>query len=513
MNRVTTRPQPQQIIARAQQAEAFLRAGQPHQAVTALQPVMPFAEKSYPALVIYARAISMLSQHERAAAVFQKALKLKPSDSGVRTEFAVSLKRSGRFDQSLAQIQRARKTAPWEPRSVMLEAELQMDLGEEEKAIALLDGFDQNAPESARTPHHLSHLCTTRMRLSPKHYDPKPLLDEARVYIDDERIHPKQRALVASRIALLLDKQGEYDAAIEANNRCKKLRAIPWDADDHTRRVEACMKAWTSKAAADLPKSSVDGSGMIFVLGMPRSGSSLLEQMLSRHPDVHPLGERNDITFAAGAIDRPPPRLLPLIGDLSKLTPELCKQIAEHLQRSVREANPAGKPMTVDKQPFNYAHVPLLARLLPGCKVLHTLRDPRDVAVSYHTLWFNGDHGQANSFETLGKYYRDYRRVMDAWAKLPAPDQRPEMMDVHYEHVVAEPERVMRDVLAFVGLDYDPAVLDHTQADRVVATASRDQVKSGLYSSSVARWKRYEKHLGPFIEHAGEYIDDSGGQG
>ncbi len=504
------KPTPQQIIARAQQAEGFLRAGQPHKAVATLQPAMQFAEKVFPALVIYARAISMLSQHERAAAVFQKALKLKPSDSGVRTEFAISLKRAGRFDQSLSHVQRARETAPWEPRAAMLEAELLMDLGEEEKAVELLNGFDQNAPESVRTPHHLSHLCTTRMRLAPKHYEPGPLLEEARGYVDDERIHPKQRALVASRISVLLDKQGEYDAAIEANTHCKQLRAVPWDPDQHTRRVDACIKAWTSEAAADLPKSTVDGSGMIFVLGMPRSGSSLLEQMLSRHLDVHPLGERNDITLAAGTVDRPPPRLLPLVSDLSKFTPELCQQIAEHVQRTVREANRAGKRMTVDKQPFNFAHVPLLARILPGCKVLHTLRDPRDVAVSYHTLWFNGDHGQANSFETLGRYYRDYRRMMDAWAELRAPDQRPEMMDVHYERVVTDPEEIMREVLAFVGLEYDPSVLDHTQSDRVVATASRDQVKSGLYSSSVARWKRYEKHLGPFIEHASEYIDASG---
>jgi tetratricopeptide (TPR) repeat protein len=164
-----TKPTPQQIIARARQAEALLRTGQPREAVMTLQPAMPFAEKVFPALVTYARSLAMLSQHGRAAAVFREAVDLRPSDAPVRTEFALALKRAGDFDQSLRQVRRARETMPWEPRSVMIEAELQMDLGREAEAVELLDGFEANAPADARTPHHMSHLCITRMRLCGLH--------------------------------------------------------------------------------------------------------------------------------------------------------------------------------------------------------------------------------------------------------------------------------------------------------------------------------------------------------
>ena len=122
--------------------------------------------------------------------------------------------------------------------------------------------------------------------------------------------------------------------------------------------------------------------------------------------------------------------------------------------------------------------------------------------------WFLSPHGQTNTFDDLGRYYRDYREMMDAWKALEAPTHRPEMFEVVYEQLVSEPERVLTEVAEFIGLKYDAQMLEHTQSDRVVNTASREQVRRSLYTTSVGRWKRYAEHLGPLIEHIGPYCND-----
>ncbi len=501
------KPSLQQIAQLAQQADALFRSGQPHRAVAMLDPVMPHASKSPDALLTFARSLAALGQHENSVIYFRRAVKLEPSRHELRTDLALALKRAGDYNSALEQVRRARESDQWHPKAVIVEAELQMDAGNYQDAIDLLDAFEQNASDEQKSPINMAHLFTTRTRMVPKHIPAEQLIEGAHAYAEHESIPVRQRALVWFCIGSILDKLGRYDEAMEALATSKKLQGVPWDAAEHTNRIDACAQAWTSPDAAKIRPANIDGSSVVFILGMPRSGSSLLEQMLSRHPEIHALGERNDLISAAGAIQPPAPGQLPIVTDLSKLTPDLCRRAAAHTLQALNASRPAGVRYVIDKQPFNFVYVPLMARLLPGCRVLHTLRDPRDNAVSYYMQWFSGHHGQANSFDTIGRYYRDYRRFIDACARLQPPELRPEMLDVRYEHVVTEPERVMREVHDFLGLEYDPAVLDHTGTSRIVSTASRDQVKSALYTTSVERWKRYEKHLGPIAEHAGEYIE------
>lgn len=505
------KPTSPQIMALAQQAEGFLRAGQPHKAVQTLTPVMRFAHKTFPALVVFARATASLGQHERAAETYRQALKIRPSDAPVRTEFALALKRSGAYESSLQEVRSARQTEPFFPRAVMLEADLLMDLDDQGGAVELLNHFEENAPENARTPDTMAHLCSTRLRLVPRHLGAEGLVEEAQKFVGDEQVNARLRAVIASRLAGVFDKLDQPDDAIRMQARSKELRDSPWDADAHTKRIRASIETWTAASAREIPKAEVDGSRLVFILGLPRSGSSLLEQMITRHPGANALGERNEITFAAGTIDQPQPRQLPIVRNVRRMNPEFVQKLAEHVLERYAKAAGNADGLLIDKQPFNFMHVPLLARLLPGCRVLHTTRDLRDVALSYYLQWFNAEHGQANSFESLGKYCQDYAEMMRAWRGLEAPTERPEILDVSYELLTREPEGVMRRVLDFLGLEWDESVLEHTKNERVVATASREQVRSELYTSSVGRWKRYESHMQPFIEHVREFLTDDAG--
>jgi Tfp pilus assembly protein PilF len=491
-----------------QRAMGLMKSGQPQQAVALLNPVISHASKFLPALVTYARGLGMIGQHARSAEVYSVVCKQAPEKIDLRTEYAVVLKRSGQYDKALENVRHARSIQKWFSRAVFLEADVLMDMSQHEEAAAILTDYAENAPEIERTPQNAAQLCSTRVRLVPKLISAESFVDEVLLHSANEQVSKNLRSVLCARAANMLDMLDRCDEAIEVQARSKELRGLKWDAESHTRRMEAGVKAWTSDEAKGLPVSTVDGSGHIFIVGMPRSGTSLLEQMLSRHPEIQPLGERNDMTVVAGTTQQPAPGLLPIVSDLTKWTPEHCQKIAEHTKGVIDKLREPGKRFVVDKQPFNYAHVPLMARVLPGCRVIHILRDPRDTCISYHMQWFNGSHGQANSFDTLGQYYRDYRRMMDAWQQLEAPMMRPELMDVHYEDLVSDPEPVAHQIMEFLGLEFDPIVLDHTSSSRIVTTASRDQVKNKLYTSSVQRWKRFEKHLGPLAEHAGEYFKD-----
>lgn len=503
-----TKPSNEQINALAQRAQQLLASGKPHEAIQTLLPVFPFVQKMPKVLHIYAQATGRIGQRERCAEVYKTICKQTPSDAHIRTEYAVALARCGRYEQALEHMRKARVLAPHDTRAAVGEAEFLMDLSRNEEALAVLDGFVRQVPPGVLDSTALAHVCSARSRLSPGLVAPESIVDELVTFAENSEVRGTLRGLIAARAARLLDHLKRYDEAMRMTAFSKEIRAAAWDSYEHTQRTGAMIRAWTSETASKLPTARVDASGMIFIVGMPRSGTSLLEQMLARHPDIQAMGECNDLTLAAGHFQAPRSGQLPMVADFTRFAPETVQRVGEMAAAAILARREKDKLYTIDKQPFNFLHVPLIARILPGARVLHTLRDGRDTCISYHMQWFNGPHGQANSFDTLGRYFADYRRTMDAWAALPAPSQRPEMLDVSYEHLVADPERVLRGVMEFLGIAFDPVVLDARASDRVVATASRDQVKSEIYTTSVARWKRYEKHLGPFLKHAGEYFAD-----
>ncbi len=503
------KPTPQQIEALGAQAHQLLASGKPHEAIKALMPVIQFAQKMPKVLLVYAQALGNIRQHERCAETLRTVCKQIPSDPHTRTEYAVALARCGKYESALENARKARVLVPHYTRAANLEAELLMDLGRNEEALETIETFLRDAPEGALDVTSRAHMCGAKSRLVPKLVAADEVVDDLVAFAKNKEVKSYLRGIIAARAAKLLDTIGRYDEAIELTKLSKNIRDLPWDYPAHTKRIDGLISTWTSEAAARLPRGEADGSGMIFIVGMPRSGTSLLEQMLARNPGTQATGERNDLVRISGLIDPPKSGELPMVTDLSRLAAKSIKKLSSMLANEINARRLRGTKFIIDKQPFNYLYVPLIAKLLPGAKVLHTVRDGRDTCISYYMQWFNGNHGQCNSFGTLGRYYADYRRTMDAWKSLPAPDQRPEMIDVSYEALVAEPERVMREVMGFLGMDFDPIVLDTAATDRVVATASRDQVKSEIYTSSVERWRRYEKHLAPFMRHAGQYFENA----
>jgi hypothetical protein len=237
----------------------------------------------------------------------------------------------------------------------------------------------------------------------------------------------------------------------------------------------------------------------VFVIGMPRSGTTLTEQILASHPRIWGAGERSDF------------------GDILKemqfdaiRSPNFPQSIRGVPAKSIREVGSryvgsigrgAGKALrVVNKMPHNFEYLGLIALALSKAKIIHCRRDPLDNCLSCFMQSFNESHAYNRDLETLGLYYRQYHRLMEHWkAVLPA-----KIFDLPYEDMVAQQETMSRALIEFVGLEWDDACLAFHDTERSVSTPSRWQVRQPIYKSSLKAWRAYEKHLAPLKEALGD---------
>ena len=235
----------------------------------------------------------------------------------------------------------------------------------------------------------------------------------------------------------------------------------------------------------------------VFVVGIPRSGTSLVEQILASHPMVHGGGELDDL---GTIIDKLPESLAsskPYPDCIADANAETLRGLGARYVAGLRTRAPAAARIT-DKMPANTRHIGLIRCLMPGARIVHCRRDPLDTCLSCFTTLFTTGHDFSYDLAELGGYYRAYDRLMTHWRAL-----LPDMLEIDYEDVVADLEGQARRLVDFCGLDWDDGCLEFDKTERIVKTASSAQVRRPIYGDSVARWKRYQAHLGPLFEALG----------
>lgn len=266
---------------------------------------------------------------------------------------------------------------------------------------------------------------------------------------------------------------------------------------------------WFTHDVAEACRSKGGGASSkrpIFIVGMPRSGSTLVDQILSSHPTVASVGESraftNSIPFY---FDKPvksnssaaEPRITRKF--LENLSPALVEDIArKYLKLTADVAQ--GHLHVVDKMLFNYLWIGIIRLALPEAKIVHCTRDPVDIGLSNWQLLFTTDIPWAYDQSEIGRYYRAYEKVMAHWnAIFPG-----EIYEANYERMVSNQEEETRKLLSFCGLPWDDRCMSFHETKRVVQTASSAQVRRPIYGDSVKKWKKYEKYLGPLIESLGQ---------
>jgi Flp pilus assembly protein TadD len=330
--------------------------------------------------------------------------------------------------------------------------------------------------------------------------------------LPDDDLAALRRALdrpdlpIARRLALhfglahALDGRGEYREAAEhmrsGNALCQKLwqtQGQAYDPQAHTAFVDRLMAACTPEFFARTRDFGSDDERPVFIVGLPRSGTTLTEQVLASHPKVFGAGELNYIKEDFDALPALLRRSDSPVECLAGLDRATAAQLAgRHLDRL--GALDATALRVVDKMPDNYLYLGLIAVLFPRARIVYCRRDLRDVAVSCWMTHFRHIRW-ASDLEHIAARFADHRRIMEHWRRvLPLS-----LLEVDYEETVADLEGVARRLVAWCGLDWDPACLEFHKTTRPVRTASVSQVRQPIYGRSVARWKHYETELAPLF--------------
>lgn len=279
-----------------------------------------------------------------------------------------------------------------------------------------------------------------------------------------------------------------------------KRQRIPYSAENQDKLVENIRNTFTPERIAALSGQGDDTNVPIFVLGMPRSGTTLTETILASHPDVFGAGELPDLLQVAAEPVNGSEAGYPL--NLASVDGAALKQMGAKYLAQIRQRAPDATRIT-DKMPANYQAVGLIHLMLPNARIVHIKRNPVDTCLSAFTRLFKRSQYQTYDLVELGRYYRNYLDIMAHWRNvLPAGS----FYELQYEELVANQEEETRKLLAFCNLGWDDACMSPHKTSRNVKTASVTQVREPVYTSSVERWRRYEKHLGPLLDALGDAI-------
>jgi tetratricopeptide (TPR) repeat protein len=437
-------------------ATVFIRLGRPAEAARHLAKVTALRPDHFEAWHNLGAAAQAAEDWTTAAGAYARALDLRPAATDTRRQLAGALVVLGRIDEAVQHYRRL-------------------------------------ADEATLRPWALSQIGVLK---------PAGLADPdlAELKAAAGRAAADSETAIAASFALgsVLERRGEDEAAwaaFEAGNRLKRATlgigvpaAILAQHQSAARRVG---EIYTRAFFEERSDAGLASAAPIFVVGMPRSGSTLIDQILASHPEVRSLGEAATLP--------------PLLERPGKLDRAELRALARRYLEGVRSRGWKGAGRFVDKTLENYLHVGAIALMFPQATILHSVRDPVDTCLSCYRQLFAVGAETLYDLADIGAEYVGYRRLMDHWREvLPG-----RVIDVDHEALVADPGGQIRWLVTEAcGLQWNDACLAFHASDRPVRTASASQVRQPIFSTSIGRWRRYQAHLAPLFEALGPYAPD-----
>lgn len=309
---------------------------------------------------------------------------------------------------------------------------------------------------------------------------------------------PRDTAALHFALGKMRDDCGQYDLAFDhyAAANALKRELVRFDREQHARYVDSLIGTFSQEfIRAKAGTLSVDDELPIFIVGMPRSGTTLVEQIIASHPSVKAGGElpglrrvvRSLATQGADDISYP--------ACVASLNAAAAHQLARgYLGKLPARTN--GEIRVTDKMPSNFLHAGLIAILFSKARIIHCRRDPMDVCLSIFFQPFSRAHPYAFDLGDLGHYYRHYERLMSHWRAVLGE----RLFEVQYADLVDDPQSVSRRLIDRCGLEWNDQCLQFDRNEGAVRTASQWQVRQPIYKTSLQRWKHYERHLSPLVE-------------
>lgn len=476
-----------------------------------------------------ANAFLAKEDFDKAIVAYNNALRLNPNYPEPLLGLARVYKEKDRYDEALNFIKRALELNPDKAEAYSLLGDIQIKRGEYQECEAAyrkaleLDGnllsahiglgqlrVEQGQLEVAKET--FQHC----MEISQEELAPYIFMAQARKIEKDDPVltrlesEAEKIATLPSQKAMSLhfalgkayDDLKDYDRAFpHFLEGCRIKRAkIQYNSANH---ALTCRNIATFFSPENIEKLSGRGDQSelpIFVLGMPRSGTTLTETILASHPDVFAAGELHDLLNIANH-PKPGVNSEGFPRSMQGLTPDDLTLMGKRYIERLRKHAPDAKRIT-DKMPANFMALGLIHLMLPKAKIIHVKRNPADICLSAFTKNFNNSQYHSYDLTEMGRFYVDYALLMEHWQKV-LPEGS--FFNIQYEDLVADPETRSRELVEFCGLEWNEACLTPHKTERNVKTASVTQVRQPVYTSSVERWRRYEKFLQPLMAALGEY--------
>ncbi|MBC8433104.1 MAG: tetratricopeptide repeat protein [Desulfobacterales bacterium] len=432
-------------------------------------------------------ALSKQGRLDDAMASYRRALNIKPNYAEAHNNLGNILKEQGRLDDAVASYGRALKIkSDYAWAHTNLGVVLQ-DQGRLDDALASFRKALNIKPNYAEAHRYLANL------KQHKEYDHEI---QAMVALHSKSdITDEQRMYLAFGLGKAFEDLGEYEKAfnfILEGNRLKRNTYI-YNVFEGREAFNNLINVFDDQLFQRHTGSGFGDNTPIFIIGMLRSGSTLVEQILASHPQVHGAGELKD--FKRTVIDS----CEKLVGTqfphcVERLTSENLEKLGADYIKELRQHSVSAKNIT-DKMLFNFLCIGIIRLILPNAKIVHCKRDPRDTCLSVFKNYFVEENKFAHDLSEIGEYYKLYHELMEHWhSKLPGY-----IFDIQYEEIIRDQEGETRRLLEYCELPWDEACLVFHKTVRPVRTVSTAQVRRPIYSSSVGLWKKYEKKLEPLL--------------
>ncbi|MBL8760483.1 MAG: sulfotransferase [Phycisphaerae bacterium] len=524
----TLRLKPDHADALVGMSRALAAMGNLAQALAAAQRATSVAPGSSAAWTELARRQRTMSRPMDALASIQRGESLTPRDPDARTLLSLCLQDLGRNMEGVEAGRRALADRRGLTELITL-ATAHLALGESTEAMSLYDEAERKSPGlpealagKARAAEALGDKGLALSTLDRVIHSPRANNAAIAQYGMLAAGAPERRAgaidLVRGRLATptnnpagaiplwfalgsLLEGEGDFGGAFDAYKRGKSLFPALFSAAGTRRRVSELIETFSEAGLARMPRSDSVDDRPVFIVGMPRSGTTLLEQIIASHPRAQGVGELEDILRLVNSV----PGRLGVGGSyppaFAGVTREVVNQLSREYSDRLTQLAP-GKDRVVDKMPHNYMNVGAMSLMFPRGVLVHSRRNPIDTCLSCFTTLLGPAHAYATSLSNLVEHYREYRRLMAHWRGVLGD----RLVEMDYEKLVAEPESESRRLVAAARLDWDPACLKFYEGKRAVSTASVSQVRRPMYDSSIGRWKRFEPYIGELIEGLREFL-------
>jgi tetratricopeptide (TPR) repeat protein len=480
-------------------ADALLRLDRKSEAVTLLAKCVARAPDFDLARLAYANALQQMNRPAAALEQVEILLRKEPANPLYRDVQAVSLSSMGRHDEALARRRSLATDYPGSAKVLVSYAQVLRTNGLQEECVAAFRNAIVAKPDLGTAWWGLANLRT--YRFAPGDIAQLQAQLARREISSDDRVH------MLFALGKAFADLGQYRESFDAYARGNATRSLgtKYKAESVSTKMAKFKKLYTPAFFAARSGSGADSAQPIFVVGMQRAGSTLLEQILACHSAIEGAGEMAHTRFLARKLEDTlgPKCGTDYPGVLASIHPGEFRALGEEYLAATLQRRPLGRPFFIDKDPFNFWHIGFFQLMLPKARIIDIRRHPLGCCFSNFTSLFL--HGLAHTYRLtdMGRFYSDYVEMMAHYDRvLPGKVCR-----VHYEDLIENPEKEIRRVLDWLDLPFESACLDFHANKRAVNSASSEQVRSPLYTNALEHWRHYEPWLGPLKAALGPVLE------